>query len=50
VAERCLNHVLPGMARIYDQGDYLDTWKAALQAWADHLRKIVAANDGKAVA
>ena len=33
VAERCLNHTLKGTARIYDQHDFLDDRRDALQRW-----------------
>jgi integrase len=34
VAERCLNHKIPGMDGVYDRGDYFEERKAALDAWA----------------
>ena len=37
VAERCLNHALGGLVAIYDQHDYLDERRKALQLWADFL-------------
>lgn len=40
VAERCLNHRLPGMEEIYNQNDYLRHRRAALQAWADRVEEI----------
>lgn len=33
VAERCLNHSLGGLIAIYDQHDYLDERRAALEKW-----------------
>ena len=37
VAERCLNHALGGLVAVYDQHDYLDERRKALQLWADFL-------------
>lgn len=37
VAERAINHKLPGMAEIYDRNDYANERKAALAQWADYL-------------
>lgn len=37
IGERCLNHKLQGVAGVYNQHDYFDERKAALQAWADLL-------------
>lgn len=37
IAERCLNHTLGGMVQIYDQHDYLDERRKALQLWAEFL-------------
>lgn len=42
VAERCLNHKLPGQGEIYDRHDFLDQRRHALTSWAgilDTLRK-----------
>lgn len=33
VAERCLNHSLGGLIAVYDQHDYLDERRAALEKW-----------------
>lgn len=38
VAERCLNHRLPGMLGIYDQHDYLEERRAALTTWTAFLQ------------
>lgn len=38
VAERCLNHRLPGMIGIYDQHDYLEERRAALTTWTSFLQ------------
>lgn len=37
IGERCLNHKLKGVVGVYDQHDYFDERKEALQAWADLL-------------
>ena len=41
VAERVMGHELQGMARVYNQHRYLDEKRAALERWADELRRIV---------
>lgn len=41
IAERCLNHSLGRIADTYDQGDYLDERKQALQRWADFVLRAV---------
>lgn len=40
VAERCLNHSLGGLVAIYDQHDYLDERRAALEKWSAVLAKL----------
>jgi len=40
VAERCLNHKLRGVMGIYNQHDYFQERKHALQAWADLLSEL----------
>lgn len=37
VAERAINHKLPGLAEIYDRNDYAVERAAALRQWADYL-------------
>ena len=37
VAERCLNHKLPGQGEIYDRHDMLEQRRAALESWANCL-------------
>jgi integrase len=37
IAERCLNHKLPGQGEIYDRHDFLDARRIALQRWGDVL-------------
>lgn len=40
VAERCLNHQLRGVERVYNTHDYFDERRAALEAWTDLLLDI----------
>jgi integrase len=40
VAERCLNHSLGGLVAIYDQYDYLDERRQALELWAAKLEAL----------
>lgn len=49
IAERCLNHVLPDMQAVYDQHDYLDERREALEKWAEHVMRIVHGDDGGGV-
>lgn len=37
IAERCLNHKIPGIEGIYNRHQYFDERKAALSQWADLL-------------
>jgi integrase len=37
VAERCLNHTLGGLVAVYDQHDYLDERRKALELWSDFI-------------
>lgn len=37
VAERCLNHALGGLIGVYDQHDYMDERRRALELWAKVL-------------
>ena len=41
VAERCLNHKLPGINDVYDTHDYLTERKAALTLWGLKLDKLI---------
>ena len=40
VAERCLNHKLPGIQRVYDTHDYFAERRAALETWTALLQDI----------
>lgn len=37
VAERCLNHSLGGLIAVYDQHDYMNERRAALELWTDFI-------------
>jgi integrase len=41
IAERCLNHSVGRIAKIYDQGDYLEERRAALEKWDAFLLRLV---------
>jgi integrase len=49
VAERCLNHKLPGINDTYDTHDYLDERRLALGAWAGLLVRLDKGEIGKVV-
>ena len=40
VAERCLNHTLGGLVAVYDQHDYFDERRRALELWAKRLEEL----------
>jgi integrase len=40
IAERVLNHALPGLRKVYDHADYRPHVRAALEAWNKQLTKI----------
>lgn len=40
VAERCLNHTLGGLVAIYDQHDYMEERRLALNLWAAKLESL----------
>jgi len=40
VAERCLNHSLGGLVAVYDQHDYLEERKQALEQWAAFIERL----------
>ncbi len=42
IAERVLNHALPGMRKVYDQHDYLPQYRAALDLWGEEFERILA--------
>jgi hypothetical protein len=45
VAERCLNHTLGGLVAVYDQHDYLDERRKALELWEAKLATIESGAD-----
>jgi integrase len=49
VAERCLNHSLGGLVEVYDQHDYIDERRAALESWAALLVACESGEAGKVV-
>lgn len=49
VAERCLNHKLPGINDTYDTHDYLSERRLALNGWADLLVRLDKGETGKVV-
>jgi integrase len=49
IAERCLNHKLPGINDTYDTYDYLDERRLALNAWTDLLVRLDKGETGKVV-
>jgi integrase len=44
VAERVLNHAMPGLQAVYNRHNYLAEKREALTLWADHVQNLV---DGK---
>lgn len=40
ISEMCLNHKLPGIEAIYDQHNYYDERRSALEIWSKHLIRI----------
>ena len=49
VAERCLNHKLPGINDTYDTRDYLSERRLAMNAWVDLLVRLERGESGKVV-
>lgn len=41
VAERCLNHAIGGMEGVYNQHDFLEERREALERWAAHVEQVV---------
>lgn len=46
IAERCLNHALPDMEKVYDQGDYIGERREALDTWAEKVMALVSPDGG----
>jgi integrase len=49
IGERCLNHAIKGVEGIYNQHDFFDERREALQKWADLLDVIAGDEQGKVV-
>ncbi|MER2538300.1 MAG: tyrosine-type recombinase/integrase [Azonexus sp.] len=49
VAERCLNHALGGLIAVYDQHDYLDERRRALDLWCEKLDVLASGADNVVV-
>lgn len=47
VAERCLNHSLGGLVAVYDQHDYLEERREALERWAAFIQSCEQPRDAK---
>ncbi len=45
IADRFLNHVEPGVGRVYDRYDYLKEKTEAAQAWSRHLKSVIGEAD-----
>jgi integrase len=45
IAERCLNHSLGGLVAVYDQHDYLDERRRALELWESKLATLESDGD-----
>jgi hypothetical protein len=41
VVEKVLNHELTGMMRIYNQHDYMDERRTALDKWSKKLKQLI---------
>lgn len=49
VAEKILNHEVPGLQEVYDRHDYAEEMRAALDVWGEQLRSIAATEAAKGV-
>jgi integrase len=50
VAERVLNHAMPGLQAVYNHHNYLGEKRRALQLWAEHVLAIAEEHEAKVVA
>jgi len=50
VAERVLNHAMPGLQAVYNHHNYLGEKRRALQLWAEHVLAITEKREPKVVA
>ncbi len=47
VAERCLNHSIGSITKVYDVGDYLAERRAALEKWDAYVQCLIAPEESK---
>jgi integrase len=50
IAERALNHAMPGLQSVYDRHSYAREKRRALQLWAEHVLSIAEEREAKVVA
>jgi integrase len=50
VAERVLNHAMPGLQAVYNRHSYAAEKRTALVLWADHVLSLAAKREAKVVA
>jgi integrase len=50
ITERCLNHSLGRIVQIYDQGDYIEERREALERWAGYLDRLITGKGAEVVA
>jgi integrase len=50
VAERCLNHAMPGLQAVYNRHNYLREMRTALSLWAEHVLAVVGKREATVVA
>jgi integrase len=50
VAERCLNHAMPGLQAVYSRHNYLREMRTALSLWAEHVLAVVGKREATVVA
>jgi integrase len=49
IAERCLNHSLGRISKIYDRGDYIEQRRAALERWDAFVARLVTGKGAEVV-
>jgi integrase len=50
VAERCLNHAMPGLQAVYNRHNYQNEMRRALQLWAEYVLALAEEREAKVVA
>jgi integrase len=50
VAERVLNHAMPGLQAVYNRHNYLGEKRTALTLWAEHVLSLAAKREATVVA